>query len=204
MTLKMITDATAEPVSLADIKLFCGLSTVSTVEDTLLTAMIKAARQQSEAITKRPCLPQTFIYETDEWPDQEFVLSVVPLSTSTADVVITYLDAASGDSTTLSSTYYGIDYNAEPGRIFLNDGLEWPDHWTQRNAIKVQFVAGCTLTTAAPATDNCPEDVELWIKMRVKQMYDNRDALVSGNISELPHGFYDGLLDRHILIDVRP
>lgn len=204
-TLRLVTDATAEPVTLADLKIYIGLSTVTTVEDTLLNSMEKAARHYCENYTKKPCLPQTFQLIVDEWPENdEFTLPRYPLSTSTADVVITYLDAVSGNSTTLNSTVYGIDHYAEPPRIFLNDGSEWPSHYTQRNAITVQFIAGCTLTTAAPATDNCPEEMETWIKMRVKQMYDNRDIVQHGNITIMANSYVDGLLDAHKMPDVRP
>lgn len=203
-TLKMTVDATAEPVTLEELKLFMGLSTVSTVEDAMLNAMEKAARYYCENYTGKPCLPETFQYICSAFPDSEFILPRGPLSTSTADVTITYLDASSGDSTTLGSSVYGIDINAEPPRIFLNDGYDWPDHYTQRNAITVQFVAGVTVTTAAPATDCCPPDIELWIKMRVKSMYDARDAIQSNYNNVLPHPFFDGLLDRHCIIDLRP
>ncbi len=209
MTLRLITDATAEPVTLADMKTWMRLSTVGTAEDALLLSLEKTARQYCENYTKRPCLPQTFqlilgSFTEGQRGDDEIILPRAPLSTATTDVVITYLDAVSGDSTTLSSTVYGVDIAAEPGRVFLKDGQVWPDHYTQRNAVTIQFVAGCTVTTAAPATDACPEDIETWIKMRVAQMYEHRESLQAGNLTEMPHSYVDGLLDRHVLIDVGP
>jgi len=209
MNLKMITDATAEPVTLADMKTFMRLSTVGTAEDVLLVSLEKAARQYCENYTKRPCLPQTFqlilnSFTEGQRGDDEIILPRAPLSTAATDVVITYLDAVSANSTTLATSVYDVDINAEPGRVFLKDGQEWPDHYTQRNAVTIQFVAGCTLTTAAPATDATPEDIETWIKMRVAQMYEHREAMQAGNLAEMPHSYVDGLLDRHVLIDVRP
>jgi len=47
-TLRLITDCTAEPVPVADLKLFMRLSTASTTEDALLTALEKAARKHGE------------------------------------------------------------------------------------------------------------------------------------------------------------
>lgn len=204
MTLRVVTDATAEPVSIAELKLHLRLSTVSTVEDSLLTGMEKAARTYAENYMKRPCLPQTFKKVMDSFPD-EIILPRAPLSTNSTDVVITYLDAASGDSTTLSSTVYDIDVDAEPGRIFLRDGQEWPDHWTARNAVQVQFVAGFPLSSSGAA--QCPDDIKAWIMMRVAAMYEHREPITiaqSNGLIEVPRSFVDGLLDRHVLIDVSP
>lgn len=204
MTLRLVTDATAEPVSLDELKIYLRLSTATTVEDAMLASMEKAARAYAENYTQRPCLPQTFKKVFDSFPS-EIVLPRAPLSTNSTDVVITYLDAASGDSTTLSSTVYGVDTDAEPGRVFLKDGQEWPDHWTARNAVQIQFVAGFPLSSSG--ADQCPEDIETWIKMRVAAMYENREPVSVGaanGVNVIPHSFVDGLLDRHVLIDVRP
>jgi len=202
-TLKLITDSTAEPVSVADLKLFMRLSTATTTEDTLLTALEKAARKHAENYTSRPCMPQTYQLVMDEFPDTEIILPRAPLSSTAGDVAITYLDAVSANSTTLSTTVYGVDTQAEPGRVYLRDGQEWPDHYTQRNAVTVQFVAGYPLdSSSGPAP---PEGITAWIKMRVSQMYEFREPVITGTIvSELPRSFVDGLLDPYVLIDVRP
>jgi len=202
-TLRLVTDATAEPVSVADLKTYLRLSTADTTEDTLLTALEKAARHAAENKTGRCCLAQTFQLLVDDWPaNGEFILPRAPLSSTDTDVVITYLDPTSGNSTTLSTTVFGVDVYAEPGRVFLRDGQDWPDHYTQRNAITVQFQAGYPTSNA---TDTCPEDIETWIKMRVSQMYEFREPTITGTIvQELQRSFVDGLLDPYVLIDVRP
>jgi len=206
MALRLVTDVTAEPCTLADLKTFIGLSTVSTVEDGLLMALEKAARQYCENYTHKPCLPQVWQLTLNDWPDgDEIVIPFAPLSCSTEDIIITYLDAVSGESTTLSSTNYVIDHLSEPGRITLSASGDWPDVFNTRNPITVQFVAGFrTDTVASPSTDKTPEDIETWIKMRVKAMYETRESFGDKQIYEMPHSFIDGLLDRHVLIDVRP
>lgn len=205
MTLRLVTDATAEPVSVADLKTWMRLSTSDTAEDALLLSLEKAARRHAENYTGRCCLPQTYKLVMPDFKD-EIILPRAPLSTASSDVVITYLDAASGDSTSLSSTVYDVDVDAEPGRVFLRDGQEWPDHWEARNAVQIQFVAGFPINTAAtPATDTTPESIETYIKVRVAQMYEHREAMVPGQtMTELPRSFVDGLLDGDVLIDVRP
>lgn len=203
-TLRVITDGSAEPVSTDDLKLFMRLSTSDTTENVLLESLEKAARTYCENYTKRPCLPQTFQLFLDDFQD-EITLMRAPLSTVVGDVVITYLDPTSGESTSLSTAIFGVDVYSEPGRVFLKDGQDWPDHYTQRNAITVQFVAGFPINTAVtPSTNTTPDDIKTWIKMRVAQQYEFREAMQGGSLTELPHSYADGLLDRHVLIDVRP
>jgi len=200
-TLRLITDATAEPVSIADLKTFIGLSTVETKEDSLLLALQKGARKHVENYTKRALLPETWRQTHPEFGN--FNLMRAPVLAST-DVVITYLDPTTGDSTTLSSTVYGVDTEAEPPRVYLKDGQDWPEHWESPNAVVITFVAGYT---ASASTDTCPEAIETWIKMRVKQGYEFREPMQAagmGNILPLPHAFVDGLLDPYVLIDVTP
>jgi len=207
-SLRLITDATAEPVSLADIKLHMRMSTVDTTEDALLTAMIKSARFYAENYTKRCLLPQTWKLTLEGFPSNEIPLMRSPLSTASSDVVITYMDPTSGNSTTLSTSYYNVDYMSEPGRVYLKDGVEWPDHYIDRQAVTIQFVAGFPINTAVtPSTDTCPEDIESWIKLRVASMYEHRESLIASqgiSFDKMPRQFVDGLLDRHVLIEVNP
>lgn len=201
MALRIVTDATAEPVSLADLKIHLRLSTVGTAEDAYLTGLITGTRKLAENKMGRACLPQTWKVTLDNFRN-DVVLPIAPLSSATADVVITYLDAASGDSTTLPSTYYRIDSESQPGRIQLEYGSDWPDVYPVRNAVTIQFVAGYALTSADE--DTTPEPIETWIKMRAAGLYENRESVGEKGLSELPYSFLDGLLDPYVLLEVGP
>lgn len=199
-SLRLITDATAEPVSLADLKTFIGLSTVTTAEDALLNGLEKAARKHAENFTKRALLPETWKLTLDDFPSSHIVLMRAPVIDS-SHVTITYNDYVSGDSTTLGTAYYGVATAAEPPFVFLKTSYDWPDVWDQPGAVQVQFVAGYEVSGT---TDTCPDAIETWIKMRVKQLYEFREAMQGGNPSELPRSYVDGLLDPYVLIDVTP
>lgn len=204
-SLRLVTDATAEPVTLDDVKLHLRLQTTDTEEDELLTALIKGARKEAENRTRRALLPQTWKLVLDDFKD-EIVLNMSPISTASSDVTITYLDETSGDSTTLNATYYRVDTDSEPGRIFLGYGSEWPTPYDVKNAVQIQFKAGFPLNTAVtPATDTCPELIEQWIKMRVAQAYEFREPTIVGRlVQELNRTFIDGLLDPYVMIEVDP
>lgn len=202
MALRLVTDATAEPVTIEDIKMHLRIQSTEMTEDDYLEGIVKAARKAAENKTKRACLPQTWKLTIDDWQDV-IRLPVSPLSSNSTDVVITFLDT-SGNSTTLSSTVYTVDSESEPGRIYISYNQVWPDHYDVRNAISVQFVSGYPLTTMAPATDTCPESIEAWIKMRAANMYENREAMSERKMQELPYGHLDGLLDEYLVIEVNP
>jgi uncharacterized phiE125 gp8 family phage protein len=201
-SLKLITDATAEPVSLADLKTFIGLSTVTTVEDALVNGLEKAARKHAENYTGKAVLPETWQLEVDDFPSSHILLMRSPVLAS-SDVAITYRDSASGNSTTLTTAYYGVSTASEPPFVYLKSGYDWPSVYDAPGAVQITFKAGYE-TTGTPATDTCPDAIETWIKMRVKQMYEFREPMQRGQLSEMPQNYVDGLLLPYCLIDVTP
>lgn len=194
MILKRIADATAEPVSLAEIKSHLRLSTSTGAEDDLLNGFIKAAREQAENKMKRAVMQQTWKLVIDDFPsnDDYIELPKPPLSTISSAVTITYNDTA-GASTTLGATAYTVDTDSEPGRVFLASTNEWPSCVsTARNSVQIQYITGATSAT------DVPESIKAWIKLRVASMYENRESLVVDKYieaKELPRTFIDGLLD---------
>ena len=204
-SLRLVTDATAEPVTLEEVKIYLRLQATYEDEDDLINRWIKEARKEAENKTRRACLPQTWKLFLDDFEDT-MVLPRAPLSSNTTDVVITYLDGVSGNSTTLASTYYTVDYDSEPGRIRLAYESDWPDVYPVENAVQISFVAGFKInTTASPTTDTCPEGIEDWIMMRVAQKHEHRLPTIEGHIvAGLERDFIDGLLDEHVLIEVNP
>jgi uncharacterized phiE125 gp8 family phage protein len=205
-SLRIVTDATAEPVTIEDVKIHLRLQSTDTTEDTYLAGLIKGARKEAENRTRRALLPQTWKLVLDDF-SSEIVLPRAPLSTNSADVVITYLDETSGNSTTLPSTYYVVDTDSEPGRVRLAYGSEYPDTYPVKNAVQIQFKTGYPLATAAggPTTDTCPESIEQWIKMKVAQAYEFREPTITGHyLHELHRNFVDGLLDPYVITELDP
>lgn len=203
MALVLVTDATAEPVTTLDVRHHLRLSTVDTAaEDGILGGYITVARKTLENKTRRLCLPQTWKYTLNDFPSSTGVIELPwsPLSTSTADVVITFLDDASGDSTTHPGTAYTVDYESEPPRLYPTYGNEWPTNVRDESgAVRIQFKAGYPLA-AVTSTALTPEPLRLWIKMRVGALYENREALGEGSRGvDLPRTFVDGLIDEYIM-----
>ena len=201
MALRLITDCTGELVTLDEVKAHLRLSTVGSDEDALLNTYIKAARKQAENITKRSLLRQTWKVTMDDFPDSTAALYIPrsPISSTAADVVITYLDQTSGDSTTLAATAYTVDAESIPARIFPSASNSWPSVFAVRNAISIQYEAG---TSSISAVD---ENVKTWIKLQVGSLYENREAHSPGvAVFNMPSNFVDSLLDDHVVMDISP
>lgn len=197
MALRLITDATAEPVTRDELKLFLRIETTAITEDDLLESHIKTARRLAENKMRRACLPQKW-HLTLKGFDSEIVLPRAPLGAASTDVTITYLDQTSGHSTTLSSTVYVVDAKSEPGRVKLGYNQSWPNVYDHPNAVTIEFNCGY-------ATGECPEEIKQWIKMRAANMYEYREpTIMGGNLNEQRRGYVDGLLDPYVLIEVNP
>lgn len=178
--------STHEPVSLGAVKEHLRIS--ATQEDRLLLGYIKSARIELTNKIKRALVPTSYEMKLDNFKDT-IVIPMPPLSSSTADVVITYINSTGGTST-CSSTNYTIDYQSEPGKIYLAYDASWPtDVRDVEGAIKIDFAAGYTTATI-------PENAKLWLKYRVGVMFEHREPIIEGRaIGYLRRNFIDGLID---------
>lgn len=113
MTLRLITAPTAEPVTLADAKLVCGIDADITKWDTLITALISAARSDAEQQTGRTIAAARWERVLDAFPDSGIALAW-PVVTSV--VSVKYIDTA-GTLQTLASTAYTLDADYLPGWV---------------------------------------------------------------------------------------
>lgn len=186
-------------VSLDEIKLFCRLPTASTVEDSLLVSFIKAAESYAEVYTRTAINRQQWQIKFDGFCGHEgdIVLPRPPLTTASSEVTISYIeDTTAGNTTTLASTAFTIDYDSKPAVLYPSYDNEWPDPRDVRNAVTVTYYCGYSTPSQVP------DAIKNWVKVRVAAMYENREAVMVGTgnfISELPHSFVDGLLDEFIV-----
>ena len=176
MSLKLVTAPTEEPVSLADAKLHLRVD--GTTDDTLITALIVAARKWAEEYTGRQ-----FVTATWDWFLDGFCPSFsVPLPPLQSVTSIKYLDTT-GTEQTLASSTYRVDAVSEPGRIALDYGKSWPSTHPVINAVTVRFVAGYGAAAAVP------EPIRQAILILIGELYEQRQESIIGNIqSSVPFG----------------
>ena len=177
MNATLITPATLKPISLEELKLHLRIELDVLDEDEYLEALMVAATEYIEDITRRKLLTQTWDYFLDEWPDEDFItlpfgnLQSVPLTQ-----YVKYTDSAGTLNTLAVTTDYIWETNGEDfGRVVLPYADTWPTaSLYPSNPIVVRFV--CGWTTAALV----PFKIKAALKMICAQMYEDRGENIVG------------------------
>ncbi len=190
MSLRKVTDATVEPVTLADAKVHCDIPASDTTRDTLVTTLITVARTTCEERLQRTLIQTDWELTLDEFP------CAIPLRMPRVISVqsVTYMDTA-GATQTLNPTDYTVDSKSEPGWIVPAYGKSWPNTRNQINAVTVAYRCGYgTDATLVPAP------IKQWILLAIRELYDNpASTVVAQGVVQLEMGFADRLLDTYRL-----
>jgi uncharacterized phiE125 gp8 family phage protein len=190
MGMKLITAATAEPITLAELKQQCRVDTSD--EDDVLNMAIAAARAKCENYTRRALVNQTWEQTLDEFPDAEIELLKPPVSSITS---VTYIDA-NGTVQTLSNSLYTLDNATYPAWLLPAYDTSWPDTRDTANAVTVRYVCGYGADGTA-----VPSDIRMWLLMTASFVFSQREAfVVGGKIAEIPSRFIDSLLDPYVVL----
>ena len=135
MPLSLTAPPAGEPVTLAEAKAHLKLDTSD--DDSLVTALITAARARAEWHTGRALMTQGWTLWLDAWPESGMIeLPLPPLVAVTSITVHARDDSAS----TFDPARTVVD--AVSGRIALKQGAAAPLNLRVANAIEVAFTAG--------------------------------------------------------------
>jgi hypothetical protein len=209
------TSPAVEPVALADAKLH--LRVTFNDDDSLITALISAARMLCEVKAGRVFVQRQFVMIDDAFPFttgwfnrqvRQFYGQFAPgqgavfpgvlqlnagvITLPRAPLVsvdqVTYLDNSS-TLQTLNLSQYVVTTGA-PGRMAPVFGQIWPVTLPQIGAVQIQFTAGYSADASkVPLTDVAA------IKLVLGLLYENREAVIQGSFAELPPNLaIDGLL----------
>jgi len=175
------TAPTTEPVSLAEAKEHLRIT--DTAEDTLITALITAARQWCEQWERRAYIEQSITAHYDSFGSY-MLLPVNPVISITS---ITYIDV-NGITQTLDSSLYSLDSYSCPAIIYPTYNASLPSVRDDVNTITVIYTAGYSTQT---------ERVKAAIKLLVAHLYENREQVITGIIAtQLPLGIKHLLCER--------
>lgn len=181
MALTVVTAPAVEPVSLTEAKLHCRVD-VST-DDDLITALVQAAREIAEDISRRALITQIWKLILDEFPDtDEIKIPLPPLQSVTS---ITYKDQ-DGNASTFSSDDYIVNTDSEPGKVVLAYGSSWPSTTLYpTGAVTIQFTAGF-----GDASTDVPEKYRQAMLLLIGHFYENREAIATTGAvpKEIPFG----------------
>lgn len=186
MALKRTVAPTEYPVSLNETK--AHLRYTGSAEDPDIMVYIQSAVDQLDGpngILNRALCTQTIEYTLDRFPSCPIDVPLPPMQSVSS---IVYLDN-NGDSQTLATTEYRVLNASNPqakGRIELGYGKSWPATRDVEQAVTITAVCGFGARNAVP------EHIRTLIKTMVKEMYDNREAVIPANVMRSPA--FQGLL----------
>ena len=176
--LTLQTAPSEEPLTTAEAK--SHLRVDFTDDDTLIDALVVAAREYGEGFTGRAFVTQTWDYFADRFPADNGAI-YLPRPTLQSVTTLKYVDT-DGTQQTLASSKYRVDINSEPGRVTPAYGEEWPSIRPVTNAVEVRFKAGY-----GDAGTDVPDQIKQAILFLVGHMYEHREAVITGTIvSKVP------------------
>lgn len=158
-------------------------------DDTLITAIIVAARQWAEGYLNRALITQTLRLSLPGFPgegrwdpnpesQQSLVDGVIELPMPSLQAVssIQYVDT-DGDTVTLDAGEYQVDTRRKPGRVAPAWGKSWPSTRDVFNAVSVSYTAGY-----GTAGSDVPACVRQAMLLMIGSMYEHREEIVKGTI----------------------
>jgi uncharacterized phiE125 gp8 family phage protein len=144
-------------------------------EDTLLSALITAAREYCENFTGRALATQTIEAYLDDFPCEDYIeIPKPPLQSVTS---VKYKDSAGTETTMTVTTQYIVDTDSDVGRIFLPYAVSWPSFTPYpKNAVIIRTVVGYYASNLIPAS------IKQAMLLLIGHWYANREAVgqVSG------------------------
>jgi len=184
--LEVTTAPTLRPLSVSEAAQFLRLD--ASDENTLLEALIDAARQKCELLTERTLLTTTYAMKLDAFPaSRRIALARPPVASVTS---VTYYDTTNTTQTLTLTTGYLTYVGDRVAYVYLPDGVTWPSTYVRPDAVTVTYVAGWTAAASVPAC------LRAWCLQAVATLYENREQTITGTIAaELPREFCAGLLD---------
>lgn len=177
MGLRQTTPPAVEPISLADMKLHLRVDADD--DDSLISALISAAREYAEVFTRRQIITATWMWTFDKFAD-ELIVPRAPLQSVTS---VKYIDTA-GVQQTLSADVYDVHSADTPGRVTLAYAQSWPDARAQTNAIEIVFVAG--YGDAAGSPRRIPDSLIAALKLLAGDFYEHREGRTEIRVQDNP------------------
>ncbi len=173
--LKILTAATVEPVTVAEVKI--QLRETGTSFDTMIGTFITAARESIEGILGRTFTHTTYQLFYNEFP-KVIELPMPPYKSPVTH--IKYIDT-DGAQQTLSSALYQTDLVSEPGRIIPAYSKTWPSTRNDLNAVEIQYIAGY----GAAATD-IPQPIRQLVTGIAVDLFEHPELNIELRISDNP------------------
>ena len=164
--LSLVTDATVEPVTLAEMKTFMKVDL--TDEEDVITSLIASARKKLETWAGIGMTSKTFDYYLDEFAD----VIEIPLPPLQSVDAFVYNDSSYDETAVTSTLYTTFTYSGiTRGEIIKKDTGAYPTSTAPKNKVRIRFTNGF----GALASD-VPDDLKTAIKLTVAHWFENRES----------------------------
>ena len=177
----VITEPSAELVSLEEAKQQLAIPTADTAHDAYLKDLIKLARERVAHDTGITPLLTTLSVTFDCWPSVPWI--EVPSRPLVSVSSVTYVDSA-GTGQTWGSSNYTVD--TARGIIHQAYGVDWPVLRSQPNAVTCTYVAGYS------TREECPELLRHAARLAIAESFEDR----TGTHLRVADGDYERLIGR--------
>ena len=171
-----------EPViTLDEAKLFAIIDIAD--DDTVIETLIDASTEYAQQFTNRQ-----FVTATYELYNDCFIQDMtIPKGFIQSISSVEYMDENEVYQVLDPSEYYSYG-EYDRFRLHFNS---FPSTATHKNAIKITFIAGYGLAVDVPA------GIKSWIKIKVKDLYEHRDAFEDFNKFVMPKSHIDMMLEMY-------
>lgn len=169
--------------------------TGDSTEDTLLTSIIQASRENVEDITRRALLTSTWDYYLNEFPCEDYI--VIPFGNLQSITHIKYTDSDGTQTTMTVTTDYLVETNGEQcGKIVLPYGKTWPSFTAYpTKPIVIRFICGWTAAALIPSK------IRNAVKLICADLYKNRESQAMSSMDYKENKTVMRLLGSSILWD---
>jgi len=188
-TISIVTPPAQAIVSLADMKSYLRVDT--THDDTLINGFIASATQNIREYLRRSLITETLELSCDGFTEGDGDYRMLSLGAGTHTGARAHFSGSpnridlpyppvqsitsvkSFDRANIESTFSDANYQVDErgGRLYLNQGVTWPQNLRSTEAVKITYVTGYGSSSA-----DIPATIIQAVQMNVAQMYDCREA----------------------------
>lgn len=174
----IVTPPATLPVYLEQAKTHLAIPLSETEHDELILALIGAATEVCEQITNRKFITQTLDLFLTDFPASNVI--ELPYGTLQSITSVKYIDEALGEQT-FTSAGYQVDGAGIVGLIMLKEDYDWPEVGDELlRAVTIRFTCGYG------AAEAVPKAIKQAILLYVGTLYNNRESVAAGSMSEVP------------------
>lgn len=171
-----------EVVTLAEAKLFAIIDIDD--DDAVIQGLIESCVAYTQNFTNRQLLNATFELYNDSFTQD----MIIPKGNLDSIIKVEYMDQDGSYQELSTDDYYSFGDND----IFKIHFDKTPTHKQNKNAVKITFISGY----GSLSTD-VPSGIKIWIKMKVKDLYEHRDMFEDFSKFVMPYSHIDVMLNMY-------